>query len=54
MAKDKFVEVPKSFTKQAYEQYKSNMKMYGKPIKPYKEWLKEVEDIDLNKIFKRS
>lgn len=35
-------EVPKDFRKQMYESYKMNMGFYGKPILPYKEWLKGV------------
>ena len=50
MAKDEFKDVPKGFKKQMYDSYCANMEMYGKPIKPYKEWLKEVESIDLNSI----
>ena len=33
---------PKDFRKQMYESYKKNMALYGKPILPYKEWLKGV------------
>ena len=53
MAKDEFKDVPKGFKKQMYDSYCANMEMYGKPIKPYKEWLKEVESIDLNSIKKK-
>lgn len=34
--------IPKEFRKQMYESYKANMTFYGKPIRPYKEWLKDV------------
>lgn len=34
--------IPKNFRKQMYENYKANMRFYGKPIRPYKEWLKDV------------
>ena len=35
-------EIPAWFRKELYEQYKVNMTMWNKPIKPYKEWLIEV------------
>lgn len=34
--------IPKDSRKQMYENYKANMTYYGKPIRPYKEWLKDV------------
>lgn len=33
---------PADFRKQMYENYKANMTLYGKPILPYKQWLKDV------------
>ena len=40
-------QIPKDFRKQMYESYKFNMKLYGKPIQPYKEWVKEVMNIKI-------
>lgn len=34
--------IPADFRKQMYENYKFNMQLFGKPILPYKQWLKEV------------
>jgi hypothetical protein len=34
--------IPKDFRKQMYENYKAAMTFYGKPVRPYKEWLKDV------------
>lgn len=34
--------IPKDFRKQMYENYKAAMTFYGKPIRSYKEWLKDV------------
>ena len=33
-------QIPAEFRKQMYENYKANMTFYGKPISPYKQWLK--------------
>lgn len=41
--------IPKEFRKQMYENYKANMRFYGKPIQPYKEWLKEVFNTQIPK-----
>lgn len=35
-------QTPAEFRKQMYESYKANMRFYGKPIKPLKEWLIDV------------
>lgn len=35
-------QVPADFRKKMYESYKANMIFYGKPIAPYKQWLKDV------------
>lgn len=35
-------QIPADFRKQMYENYKANMTLYGKPILPYKQWLKDV------------
>lgn len=35
-------QIPADFRKQMYENYKANMTLYGKPILPYKQWLKMV------------
>ncbi len=35
-------QIPADFRKQMYENYKSNMAFYGKPISSYKQWLKDV------------
>lgn len=35
-------QIPAEFRKQMYESYKANMAFYGKPISPYKQWLKDV------------
>ncbi len=35
-------QIPAEFRKQMYENYKANMTFYGKPISPYKKWLKDV------------
>ena len=35
-------QIPADFRKNLYENYKANMTFYGKPILPYKQWLKEV------------
>ncbi|WP_459187273.1 hypothetical protein ACGE0T_14180 [Parabacteroides sp. APC149_11_2_Y6] len=39
--------IPKDFRKKMYESYKFSMKLYGKPIQPYKEWIREVMNIKL-------
>lgn len=41
-------QVPEDFRKQMYENYKANMRFYGKPISSYKEWLRDVLSIKLN------
>lgn len=33
-------QIPAEFRKQMYENYKANMTLYGKPISPYKQWLR--------------
>ena len=35
-------QIPAEFRKQMYENCKANMTLYGKPISPYKQWLKDV------------
>ena len=40
-------QIPADFRKQMYEIYKANMTLYGKPILPYKQWLKDVFNIKL-------
>lgn len=35
-------QTPAEFRKQMYKSYKANMRFYGKPIKPLKEWLIDV------------
>lgn len=40
--------IPADFRKRMYENYKANMKFYGKPILPYKEWLKLVLNTKIN------
>lgn len=40
-------QIPADFRKQMYENYKANMTLYGKPILPYKQWLKDVFDTKL-------
>ncbi|WP_287648437.1 hypothetical protein [Bacteroides sp.] len=35
-------QIPADFRKQMYENYKANMAFYGKPVSPYKQWLKDV------------
>lgn len=35
-------QVAKDFRRQIYESYKANMRLFGKPIISYKEWLKDV------------
>lgn len=35
-------QIPADFRRQMYENYKANMTFYGKPISPYKQWLKDV------------
>lgn len=34
--------IPKDFRREMYEIYKATMTFYGKPIQPYKEWLKDT------------
>lgn len=38
-------QIPADFRKQMYGIYKANMTLYGKPILPYKQWLKDVFNI---------
>ena len=45
---NEFKGIPKSLKKQMYDSYCFNMKMFDKPILPYKEWLKEVYNVELN------
>lgn len=40
------------FKKQLYESYKKDMTFYGKPISPYKEWVKEVNSVTIDNITK--
>ena len=35
-------QIPADFRQKMYESYKANMIFYGKPISPYKQWLKDV------------
>lgn len=35
-------QIPADFRKQMYENHKANMAFYGKPVSPYKQWLKDV------------
>lgn len=35
------------FYKQMYESYCNNMKFYGKEPLPYKQWIKEVNEVKL-------
>lgn len=34
--------IPKELRKQMYENYKANMRFYGKPVSSYKKWLIDV------------
>lgn len=38
------------FRKQMYESYKMNMSLFGKPILPYKQWLKDVINTKIPKL----
>ena len=38
-------QIPAEFRKQMYENYKANMTFYGKPISPYKQWLKDPTNV---------
>lgn len=42
-------QIPAEFRKQMYGNYKASMRFYGKPIKPYKEWLIDVFNTKLPK-----
>lgn len=35
-------QIPADFREQMYESYRMNMSLFGKPILPYKQWLKDV------------
>lgn len=42
-------QISAEFRKQMYGNYKASMRFYGKPIKPYKEWLIDVFNTKLPK-----
>ena len=38
------------FKEQLYESYKKDMAFYGKPISPYRQWVKEVNSVAVDDI----
>ena len=43
------METMKEFKKRMHEYYVRNMKMYGKEVLPYREWLKMVNETKIDK-----